>query len=582
MRKKVFADISKDFLKNVSVQTSSESVSKLKLGTKEKRSVMTRLENMRKAVSDSDNEAINTFCTKYDLNVGTDVYLQRVDGSEQTQSFGTLVDTKMCLSGSHQQGDFIIRCVDNKVEYECLTKACPYRRSVCEVERKQYLVYGEKTAMELANISADRFVDYINLFFQAVVFENGICIIHTPNKLDNRNYRKYVLKTFKDDDVNITMNIDGKNQTVKARLYWYQHYKRKEFNFNGFVFDPATTDNFDEEKGVRAFNLWKGLKYRRDELRDAYEQIGCNGYLNHIKTYFCKGDDYAFTYFMVWYGFSLLYPERRTDTCIILRGESGCGKSSLINCMGEVFGSHYSSFDGINSALGPYNPQLAQTKLAFIDEAEMSSGAQYNTIKTLITGDYITTRDIYCPTLRTRNRINWIMASNSMRVVYSENGERRWVNYDCSAMNIGAEEKIKYFNNLHSSNSPLALAYYAMMIAERNTGFDFRRKPQTEMDNEQNLLSLDSVAAWWRSNMLQFEGNLWSKTDVYEHYHNFADGHSKKESRTKFWPLLGKCVDYEDKKERGGKRNVLFPPKDVCYEMFITKKNLSRNFDPFL
>ena len=109
MKRKVFGDVSKDFLNNVSVQTSSESVSKFKLGTREKRSVMTRLENIRKAVTNSDNEAINTFCRKYDLKVGTDVYLQRVDSSKQTQSFGTLADTKMCISGSHQLEDFIIR-----------------------------------------------------------------------------------------------------------------------------------------------------------------------------------------------------------------------------------------------------------------------------------------------------------------------------------------------------------------------------------------------------------------------------------------------------------------------------------------
>ena len=150
------------------------------------------------------------------------------------------------------------------------------------------------------------------------------------------------------------------------------------------------------EKG-RTYNSFRGLRWSPEVAQRLYarltpEQRGeadrrASLILDHIKFEACRGDLELLTYLLRWVASLVRRPGRRMLTMLVFVGDSGCGKTVVgQNVLGPLFGHHYGYNSDLGDLLGKFNARVADTILAWADEARVRAGSREAAqLKALIT-----------------------------------------------------------------------------------------------------------------------------------------------------------------------------------------------------
>ena len=180
------------------------------------------------------------------------------------------------------------------------------------------------------------------------------------------------------------------NVALRARRFDSMTFDASEEFFRAAQADP------NGEKG-RTYNSFRGLRWSPEVAQRLYarltpEQRGeadrrASLILDHIKFEACRGDLELLTYLLRWVASLVRRPGRRMLTMLVFVGDSGCGKTVVgQNVLGPLFGHHYGYNSDLGDLLGKFNARVADTILAWADEARVRAGSREAAqLKALIT-----------------------------------------------------------------------------------------------------------------------------------------------------------------------------------------------------
>ena len=275
-----------------------------------------------------------------------------------------------------------------------------------------------------------------------------------------------------------------KEITKSASKWWMVDRRRKQY-LNGVAFDPSG------KLGDGYWNLWQGWPI--EPAPGDWSLID-----EHIYDVICSGDDDLYQYVLRWMARAVQHPEQPGEVAIVLRGKKGCGKGTLGNLLGDIFGQHGIHITNPKHLVGNFNAHLRDCVYMFADEAFFAGDKSHDGIlKGLITEPVITVEAKHQNAVTVRNCLHVLMASNSDYVVPATEDERRYCVIDVPPARIGDRE---YFKRLKAQIKDGGAAAMLHDLLELDlTDFNHRDYPETAALDDQKLLNMDSLHRWWRS-----------------------------------------------------------------------------------
>lgn len=279
---------------------------------------------------------------------------------------------------------------------------------------------------------------------------------------------------------------------------WIRSPMRLEYD--RVVFNPCPNDH-KKAALPNELNLFTGLAHV-PTLKTPFDSKQIEGaregplkpFCDHVLEILCKGDQTCYEYVMQWFAASIITPWRKLRTCVILRGEEGLGKGTiiqiLIDCLGKKYISQPSDLDAI---LSGFNANEVEGKLfIFLDEA-VYGGCKKSTgkLKKLITEDYFNSEQKFQVRRKIENFASIAMASNEIHVVNAGRNSRRWLALDCSNKYAGGatNESTAYFSKIRNETKPQLLVNYLFSILDKK--WDENILPITTGTCGQRIESLD-------------------------------------------------------------------------------------------
>jgi hypothetical protein len=141
---------------------------------------------------------------------------------------------------------------------------------------------------------------------------------------------------------------------------------------------------------------------------------------------------------------NIQYPDRPGEVALVIRGEEGAGKGTIVKQLGRIFGVHYLHVWQAKHLVGNFNAHLQHCSCLYADEAFYAGDRQHeSTLKALITEPTLMVEPKGLNPYQVRNCIHLYMTSNSDWVVPAGAMARRFLVLDAlkdkfAIMNISA------------------------------------------------------------------------------------------------------------------------------------------------
>lgn len=272
---------------------------------------------------------------------------------------------------------------------------------------------------------------------------------------------------------------------ISTARAWFYHKERRTFS-KGIELLP----NMQAPAGV--YNLWRGFGC---EPRPNAVIADVRPALVHLKQVICSGNDEQFKYALAWLAFAVQHPGKQAEVAIVLQGDLGTGKGTLLKWFRELFGSHGMLIQHPRHLTGNFNAHL-QTCLALgVDEAFfVGDKAGNGVLKSLITEDQITVEKKGIDVFSIRNRLKIIMATNADHAVLAGGAERRYFVLRVSDVKKQDHDYFGMLDSWWNNGGKEALLGY--LLEYDLTGFNIRKVPNTAALEQQKLQSLPPIDAW--------------------------------------------------------------------------------------
>jgi hypothetical protein len=288
--------------------------------------------------------------------------------------------------------------------------------------------------------------------------------------------------------------VPGTKNPVAKSAIWFTHEDRRTYD-GGLTFLPGGPGEVETPSG-RAWNLFRGWAMEPDPLapEEAYRP-----FLDHVLDVVCGGDPRAGHWVLSFLADIIQRPEHKLGVALVLRGDEGCGKTTVAEVVGRLLGPHYAVIDKPDELTGVFNARLEKTLLLCADEAvwggdKHAAGA----LKSLVTAPHLSIRRLYHDAVMQPNFTRVIFCSNENWVVPAGARARRFTVLDVPNTRTG---DMAYFNRLWSGLESGGGRGFRGLLAYLQTyriDYDLLRKPMhTDALTEQQLLGLPSHEAWW-------------------------------------------------------------------------------------
>lgn len=281
----------------------------------------------------------------------------------------------------------------------------------------------------------------------------------------------------------------GRPKHEKIGTLWMSHPNRRTYS-EGTYFLPMAKPLKDGsyQKYKNKLNMWRGFSIKPIEhTEDSIEAIN-----EHLLENLCAGDNSAYEYLINWMAFGVQHPEKVCGVAVVLRGLKGRGKGLLGSMLAKIYGQYSNHLTSSRHLTGNFNAHLENMCYIFADEAMFHGDtAGNNRLKALVTESTITIERKGFDTLRVKNHLKILMASNSDWVVPSSKDERRWFVLDLN----DTKHSIKYYDDLHKATQDKKnVAQYLDFLLKRDlTEFNVRAYPETEGNRMQKMHSLEVI-----------------------------------------------------------------------------------------
>jgi biotin operon repressor len=162
-----------------------------------------------------------------------------------------------------------------------------------------------------------------------------------------------------------------------------------------------------------------------------------NLYLEHIRLYWCGGDQTIFEYVMKWLAHLLQYPGSKAGTAIVAIGPEGVGKNIITDQLKALTDPYSKTIDDISEVTGKFNPVLENVVLLIGNELKSDKKGQTKTVdkerlKSVITELTVRIERKFKDKIDAENVANFIFLSNNFSPFKQEVGDRRNLDLQCS------------------------------------------------------------------------------------------------------------------------------------------------------
>jgi hypothetical protein len=209
--------------------------------------------------------------------------------------------------------------------------------------------------------------------------------------------------------------------TVQTQMplsrWWLGHRDRQQYR--GITFQPDAPKVVNE-----CLNLWRGWGCEAKEgdwslIRD------------HIKTVLAEGNGEFSEYIIRWIAWSIQNPGAQAEVALVLIGEKGAGKGTLVRCLERIFGQHTCQVSSREDVIGKFNGHLQDCILFVADEAYWGGDKRcVGRLQAMITEPKLTIERKGIDAFEVRNLLHILMLAEPGWVIPAGRWERR---YACGA-----------------------------------------------------------------------------------------------------------------------------------------------------
>lgn len=282
----------------------------------------------------------------------------------------------------------------------------------------------------------------------------------------------------------------------KQRLgeWWLSHPQQRRFR--QVVFAPPPRKCHPED-----YNTWKGFTVDPDPLPHPGQR--CTRFLRHLCDVICDDQQSHFEYLLDILALTVQRPGVPTGVAVVMRGDPGAGKGTVVELFGSLFGIHYIQVDKQTHVTGRFNQHLSGKVVLFADEAVWAGNKQdLGALRRLVTERTLTIERKYLDAVAEPNCIHLWMATNEEWVWPASLRERRGFILDVSKHEFQTQD---YFNRLYQEweNEGGAAAFLAFCLQRKVPHDRLGTLPITSALQDQQKLSLDPLYQWWLEKLMQ-------------------------------------------------------------------------------
>lgn len=277
---------------------------------------------------------------------------------------------------------------------------------------------------------------------------------------------------------------DVNGTTTPLTKTWMKSPRRR--SFDGVVFCPG------REVDPRFYNLWKGFQC---EGAATGQHPGVQRFLEHAFENVCNKDAKLYTWLIDYFAHLVQKPWEKPLVALVFRGGKGVGKTTLIDRVGALLGSHYLLASNRRFLVGNFNSHLERVLLLALDEAFWSGDhAAEGVLKDMITGNRLLIERKGFEPYQANNYIRVVVIGNEKWLVPASADERRFAVFD---VGDGRKQDTKYFAAMREQLERDGYPYLLTYLQTHTITSDQNIAPHTAAMQDQKLHSLDIVHQWW-------------------------------------------------------------------------------------
>ena len=227
----------------------------------------------------------------------------------------------------------------------------------------------------------------------------------------------------------------GGSHKVTATLgqWWLGHRNRRQFR--GVTFRPGGLGVVKE-----CLNLWQGWGVAAKPgdwrlIRD------------HIELVLAGGNEEFADYIIRWIAWAIQNPAAQAEVALVLIGEKGAGKGTLVRCLERIFGAHAFQVTNREAVIGKFNGHLQDCVLFVADEAYWGGDKRcVGQLQGMITETTLPIERKGIDLIQVPNYLHVVMLAEPGWVIPAGRFERR---YAALAVSNGRRGDRDYFKALH-------------------------------------------------------------------------------------------------------------------------------------
>ena len=291
---------------------------------------------------------------------------------------------------------------------------------------------------------------------------------------------------------------DEKKKTWRNVSFWPSHNERAGIlnTFDGFNYEDLLADDSIEESDENSMQLL-------NELCENVTDGNCEK-LWDLMAYILQN------------------PEKRTGVCVVLKGESGVGKDSILEFIGKLFGKKmYANIkDAARDVFGQFNGLMKEAVFVHLEEANSAvfmDPKLAEMFKALITSGNLPINQKHREQVDGHTYANFFLSTNRDIAVKIEADDRRFWLLQARAEHKGDSE---YWERVHKALAqPSLLKSFASMLLKRDIkGFNpSTSRPETTLLDVTRRKNIELPIRFM--NEVAFE-QMWTQCETY----NFDQG----------------------------------------------------------
>lgn len=363
--------------------------------------------------------------------------------------------------------------------------------------------------------------------------------------------KQTIFRTFEDcayvmmtNENNFTFLKETSKQSINALLnrmpktvsYWYDKIFQVTHTISMSLSEPLVYGTGKFLK-INTFNGYKYKTFSNDQSLIEKRKDDINMVWNHMKKLLCSDDDIYFNFMQNWVS-TLLCGERKLTIALYFKGLQGLGKSQIVRLFANILGrNNCKMIYNENDLFGSFNGHLLGKVLAFIDDVQLSDSKFLEfgeKMKTYITEDTISIRDLYKSSIDIPNFVSWIASGNKDIGCLNENmnGRCRWIMFNLSTK-LESNEYYQKLNNLINNDEEFLNAFWLDAKNKYNKDWDeqseVKKLPINETKQSNILKSLPQEIKFLRyileNQNKEFYNILHKRAEFYNIYENWFNKH---------------------------------------------------------